>query len=43
MAAWGYEIPQSSRVEKYSSTLEEKFRISPLPFNILYTTIAFVE
>ena len=26
----------SSRVEKYFSTLEEKFRISKRPYNILY-------
>ena len=50
MAAWRYEIPllvlkkyftseRSERV-KYFSTLEEKFRISAPPCNILYIFVS---
>ena len=52
MAAWRYEISllvlkkyftRSLRsLVKYFSTLEEKFRISVRPCNILYLTIALV-
>ena len=35
MAAWRYEI-SLLMLKKYLSTLEEKFRISKRPFNILY-------
>ena len=43
MAAWRYEISLRSLV-KYFSTLEEKFRISAWPCNILrylYTLLVF--
>ena len=53
MAAWRYEISllvlkkyftRSLRsLVKYFSTLEEKFRISARPCNILYVSFRFVE
>ena len=41
MAAWRYEI--SLLVLKYFSTLEERFRISARPCNILYISLYPVD
>ena len=41
MAAWRYEISLLV-LKKYFSTLEEKFRISARPCNILYLLLLLV-